>query len=95
LPQRARSDSALKCSFCHKNQDVVGKLVSSPGDYPRAYICDECVAVCNSIFEELDARPGPPNTTVIRGELRLLLDDIPDSDIPTVAKILQALVQPK
>jgi ATP-dependent Clp protease ATP-binding subunit ClpX len=33
-------------------QDAVGKLISSPGDFPRAYICDECVAVCNSILEE-------------------------------------------
>jgi ATP-dependent Clp protease ATP-binding subunit ClpX len=45
----------LRCSFCHKSQDVVGKLISSPGDYPRAYICDECIAVCNSILE--DDRP--------------------------------------
>src|SRR5205807_1343555 len=28
------------------------KLISSPSDYPRAYICDECVAVCNSILED-------------------------------------------
>jgi len=27
-------------------------LISSPSDYPRAYICDECVAVCNSILED-------------------------------------------
>jgi ATP-dependent Clp protease ATP-binding subunit ClpX len=31
---------------------VVGKLISSPSDYPRAYICDECIAVCNSILED-------------------------------------------
>jgi len=42
----------LKCSFCHKSQDAVAKLISSPSDYPRAYICDECVAVCNSILED-------------------------------------------
>jgi len=30
----------------------VGKLISSPSDYPRAYICDECIAVCNSILED-------------------------------------------
>src|SRR5216110_3483432 len=42
----------LRCSFCHKSQDVVGKLISSPSDYPRAYICDECIAVCNSILED-------------------------------------------
>jgi ATP-dependent Clp protease ATP-binding subunit ClpX len=50
--KRAGSDEALRCSFCHKSQDVVGKLISSPSDYPRAYICDECIAVCNSILED-------------------------------------------
>jgi len=50
--KRASSDDALRCSFCHKSQDVVGKLISSPSDYPRAYICDECIAVCNSILED-------------------------------------------
>jgi ATP-dependent Clp protease ATP-binding subunit ClpX len=42
----------LRCSFCGKTQDQVGKLISSPSDYPRAYICDECVGVCNSILED-------------------------------------------
>jgi ATP-dependent Clp protease ATP-binding subunit ClpX len=42
----------LHCSFCRKSQDAVAKLISSPSDYPRAYICDECVAVCNSILED-------------------------------------------
>ena len=46
------TDDSLRCSFCHKSQDVVGKLISSPSDYPRAYICDECIAVCNSIIED-------------------------------------------
>jgi len=50
--KRAGTDDALRCSFCHKSQDVVGKLISSPSDYPRAYICDECIAVCNSILED-------------------------------------------
>src|SRR5947209_2655755 len=45
-------DENLRCSFCHKSQDAVTKLISSPSDYPRAYICDECVAVCNSILED-------------------------------------------
>jgi len=54
------SDESLRCSFCHKSQDAVAKLISSPSDYPRAYICDECVAVCNSILEDdrTDAAPG-------------------------------------
>ncbi len=52
--KRAGSDGSdsLRCSFCHKSQDVVGKLISSPSDYPRAYICDECIGVCNSILED-------------------------------------------
>ncbi len=49
---RAGSDDSLRCSFCHKSQDVVGKLISSPSDYPRTYICDECIAVCNSILKD-------------------------------------------
>jgi ATP-dependent Clp protease ATP-binding subunit ClpX len=59
--KRSSSDETLRCSFCHKSQDVVGKLISSPSDYPRAYICDECIAVCNSILE--DDRPEKPYTT--------------------------------
>jgi ATP-dependent Clp protease ATP-binding subunit ClpX len=58
--KRAGSDDTLRCSFCHKSQDVVGKLISSPSDYPRAYICDECIAVCNSILE--DDKPEPTAT---------------------------------
>ena len=38
--KRIASDENLKCSFCHKSQDAVSKLISSPSDYPRAYICD-------------------------------------------------------
>jgi ATP-dependent Clp protease ATP-binding subunit ClpX len=54
------AEESLRCSFCHKSQDAVAKLISSPSDYPRAYICDECVAVCNSILEDDkgDAQPG-------------------------------------
>ncbi|MCL2659773.1 MAG: ATP-dependent Clp protease ATP-binding subunit ClpX, partial [Acidobacteriaceae bacterium] len=53
-------EESLRCSFCHKSQDAVAKLISSPSDYPRAYICDECVAVCNSILEDdrTESHPG-------------------------------------
>lgn len=55
-----KSSQTLNCSFCHKSQEVVGKLISTPGDYPKAYICDECVAVCNSILEDdKSANAGP------------------------------------
>jgi ATP-dependent Clp protease ATP-binding subunit ClpX len=60
MKTRTGSDDTLRCSFCHKSQDAVAKLISSPSDYPRAYICDECVAVCNSILEDdrTETQPG-------------------------------------
>ncbi len=60
MKTKSGSDEILRCSFCHKSQDAVAKLISSPSDYPRAYICDECVAVCNSILE--DDRATTPQT---------------------------------
>src|SRR5437764_7612274 len=59
---RTGTEEILRCSFCHKSQDAVAKLISSPSDYPRAYICDECVAVCNSILED-DRAATPAATT--------------------------------
>jgi len=59
VKSRNGTEEILRCSFCHKSQDAVAKLISSPSDYPRAYICDECVAVCNSILED-DRTASPP-----------------------------------
>jgi ClpX C4-type zinc finger protein len=67
--RRSARDSTLRCSFCGKSQEKAGKLISSPSDYPRAYICDECITVCNSILEddreealaaEMKIDPGEP-----------------------------------
>jgi hypothetical protein len=69
MPKPSTLDSdSLYCSFCRKAQSQVSKLISSPSDYPRAYICDECIAVCASILED-DRGPadhgipaeGPPD----------------------------------
>src|SRR3954469_18370110 len=68
----------LRCSFCHKSQDAVAKLISSPSDYPRAYICDECVAVCNSILEDDRAATPPsaaPNQLPKPQEVKTFLDE--------------------
>jgi ATP-dependent Clp protease ATP-binding subunit ClpX len=62
VKNRTGTEEILRCSFCHKSQDAVAKLISSPSDYPRAYICDECVAVCNSILED-DRAATPAATT--------------------------------
>ena len=50
--KKLSTDEPLRCSFCHKTQEQVEKLISSPSDYPRAYICNECVTVCEQILEE-------------------------------------------
>jgi ATP-dependent Clp protease ATP-binding subunit ClpX len=74
--KRSGSDDTLRCSFCHKSQDAVGKLISSPSDYPRAYICDECIAVCNSILEDdrHDQPYGVPHKLPKPLELKEYLD---------------------
>ncbi len=74
--KRNTSDDSLRCSFCHKSQEVVGKLISSPSDYPRAYICDECIAVCNSILEDdkAEATHPAPNKLPKPLELKEYLD---------------------
>lgn len=89
--------SAL-CSFCHKNQEAVGKLISSPPGFPRVYICDECVMVCSSILEDVkDETPGEPETQTqqLRQSVALLLDYVADRDLETVEKILHALGDPE
>jgi hypothetical protein len=48
-----QESEALRCSFCHKTQAAAGKLFSAPNDYPRAYICDECVTVWASILDKM------------------------------------------
>ena len=63
MKTRTGPEDALRCSFCHKSQDNVAKLISSPSDYPRAYICDECVAVCNSILEDDRGGEAPAANT--------------------------------
>jgi len=55
---------------------VVGKLISTPSDYPKAYICDECVAVCNSILEDDRAERAPANAQRLHRpqEIKEMLD---------------------
>ena len=39
----------VRCSFCHKTEDQVRKLIAGPDG---AFICDECVNICSEIMEE-------------------------------------------
>ncbi len=45
----------IKCSFCGKGPDEVGKLITGPS----VHICNECVDMCNEILKEEKASiPG-------------------------------------
>ena len=50
--KRTGNEELLRCSFCHRTQDAVKKLISSRGEQPRVYICDECIDVCSTMLEE-------------------------------------------
>ncbi len=69
--RKQTSDESLRCSFCHKSQGAVGKLISCPSGYPRAYICDECIFVCNSIIED-DRQEGKPGTPALEVASRFI-----------------------
>ena len=47
---------SIRCSFCGKHQDQVSRIIAGPG----AYICNECVALCNSILDDGEY-DGPPD----------------------------------
>jgi ATP-dependent Clp protease ATP-binding subunit ClpX len=91
--KRTGSDDTLRCSFCHKSQDVVGKLISSPSDYPRAYICDECIAVCNSILEDdkSEAPSAASNKIPKPLEVKEFLDQYVIGQDPTKKKLAVAV----
>ena len=66
----------MRCSFCHKTQEQVEKLISSPSEYPRSYICNECVGVCQQILEdEKREQSSPVNRRLPRPpEIKAFLD---------------------
>jgi len=53
----------LHCSFCKKSQNKVETLISTPGDLPRAYICNECVYVCTTVLGS--DRPEPDRESAL------------------------------
>jgi ATP-dependent Clp protease ATP-binding subunit ClpX len=71
----------VECSFCHKKEKPGRRtLISSPSDYPRAYICSECVEVCVEILkDERGVLEAPPET--------------PTDNDPVMAELLPAVEQ--
>jgi len=48
MPSKFEDKKQLRCSFCHKPQDQVRKLIAGP----NVYICDECIDLCSEIIDE-------------------------------------------
>ncbi|MCI0404042.1 MAG: ATP-dependent Clp protease ATP-binding subunit ClpX [Acidobacteria bacterium] len=75
---RRWNEETLRCSFCHKTQSAVDRLIASPGESGRAYICNECIAVCQRILEEEQqeqrAQSAPPLKLPKPAEIKDFLD---------------------
>ena len=70
MSSKKGKSSALYCSFCGKGQEEVRKLIAGP----TAYICDECITLCNDIIAEeiadsTDRTAIPPTPSEIKAFL--------------------------
>ena len=63
-----------RCSFCGKTQDQVRRLIAGPG----AYICNECIALCQEIMAD-DVGSAPVSQEIgeipLPSEMKAVLDD--------------------
>ena len=75
--KRSSAEGALRCSFCRKSHEIVTKLIATPGDYPKSYICDECVSICSAILEEeRSTKPPEEGFTLLKPlEIKDKLDE--------------------
>src|SRR6266478_1194134 len=73
MPRKDAQRDVLRCSFCGKSQEDVQRLIAGP----TAYICDECIDLCNDILrEEGVAEPRKACTRLwTPKELKNKLDD--------------------
>ncbi len=63
-----------RCSFCGKSQDQVRRIIAGPG----AYICNECIALCQEIVaDDLDVMASAPDLKEIPtpSEMKEVLDE--------------------
>ena len=67
------SGESLYCSFCHKSQHEVHKLIAGTA----VHICDECVELCNDIIREEvpDAGDKENNKLPVPMEIKRNLDE--------------------
>ena len=72
----------LRCSFCGKMQDQVGRMVAGPG----VCICDECIGLCQSVLTQEDPQAVTPRRNS-RGQEQEYMS------VPTPCEIKNALDQ--
>ena len=64
-----------KCSFCGKVRSEVGRLIAGPG----VHICDQCVALCNSLITRDGEKPEKPKSDELKvlkpHEIKARLDE--------------------
>ncbi len=68
------SSRKLRCSFCGKSQDQVRRIIAGPG----AYICNECIALCQEIVaDDMDLMSSAPSLGEIPtpSEMKEVLDE--------------------
>ena len=63
----------MSCSFCGRCQPSVNKFIASPSG--SAFICDECVAICNNILKDEDAKVMLGKKTLSPMQIKKHLDD--------------------
>ena len=64
----------LRCSFCHKRQEDVRRLIASS---PSVCICDECIEACRNLLieeENVFNRNAPSSTLMKPSEIKAFLD---------------------
>jgi ATP-dependent Clp protease ATP-binding subunit ClpX len=74
-----KKDDRIRCSFCGKTQEQVGRLISGPNG---AYICDTCVDICMEIIDEENfensgrGKSAPEDINLLKPEeIKAVLDD--------------------
>ena len=63
----ARNERNIRCSFCGKSQDAVGRIIAGPG----VFICDDCIKVCNNILVDENYEENEFNYTLNTGDDKL------------------------
>jgi hypothetical protein len=69
----------IHCSFCGKEDKAVAKLIAGPG----VHICDECVALCNTILGDEPPGDGTPRMPMWES----MTDEEMLSHIPRIARV--------